>query len=376
VRSVVILVATVVLIVAGYAYAGFSDGGDAPNTSFVIPIDQTVTNPDGSTLRLHGSLNADVSIPGPPAPPPPIPPPPPPPEPPPPPPPDPPPPPAPPPPPPPVCTRTLVAPGNVGTFVNSLATGETGCLSGTFSIGSLHVSRSGVTVRSVPGQRATLDGVFYLETSDTILRDLSFNGAGIADVTVVLYGNRLALLDSDVTNNGSGYSCVIVGSTRVTGVQILRNRLHHCGDDPQHDHGIYLDNTDGAYVADNVIYANAAWGIQVYPNADNSVIEHNIIDGHGRSSFIFGGQGSQRSSGNEARRNILSFPAFYYVQGYSNSGATNRVYDNCVWGAVLGLHDNQAGYTWEDSNFAQNPLYANRASGDYTHAACLGYGPR
>src|SRR3712207_1162490 len=68
---------------------------------------------------------------------------------------------------------------------------------------------------------------------------------------------------------------------RVTG-----NRIHDCGTDPSivwyandsGSHGVYLENTRNAYVADNLIYRNRWRGLQLWPRNYGAVIERNVFD--------------------------------------------------------------------------------------------------
>ncbi|MCL4287568.1 MAG: right-handed parallel beta-helix repeat-containing protein, partial [Thermoleophilia bacterium] len=90
-------------------------------------------------------------------------------------------------------------------------------------------------------------------------------------------------------------------------VVIEGNVIHDCGLLPatNHHHGIYLAGARGALVSGNLIYGNADRGIQLYPDADGSVVVGNVIDGNG-SGLIFGGDGSSSSDRNLVAGNIIT----------------------------------------------------------------------
>ena len=86
-------------------------------------------------------------------------------------------------------------------------------------------------------------------------------------------------------------------------------------------------------IRDNVIYGNADRGVQLYPDADDSVVTGNIIDGNGRGRDLRRWSGlllrqqprrQQRDHGLDDPLNIES-----HWQGPVGSGNVAR--DNCVW---------------------------------------------
>ena len=174
-------------------------------------------------------------------------------------------------------------------FADSLSTGEVGCLhGGTYAVSGLRVNRAGITLKSYPGERAKLvGGSIYVPygSSNVTLRELDIDTAGFNGIGVQLFADGSRLLNSDVTNENLGESCVTLsnyeaGYPTVHGVEIRGNRIHGCGKvvDGSHDHGIYVANAFGPVVTDNVIEdVHGGWGIQLWTTSINGVFERNVI---------------------------------------------------------------------------------------------------
>ncbi len=72
-----------------------------------------------------------------------------------------------------------------------------------------------------------------------------------------------------------------------------------------HEHGIYVANSVGARIIDNVIVDNADRGIQLYWNAQRTTIAGNIIDHNGEGILISGDYG-YASSDNLIINNVIT----------------------------------------------------------------------
>lgn len=316
----------------------------------------------------------------------------------------PPPPPSPPPPPPPTsaCTKTLIAPGSVSTFVGSLTPGQVGCLSGTFAE-NVTVRNSGFTLTSASGQTAALKGRLIITDSanDVTISHLFLDartvGGGILPSPQV-NGDRVTFSYDEVTSFNEGF-CFAVGNTPEEGpwgiaydVVIERSRIHNCGVLPpqNHQHGIYADAPRNLLIRDNYIYDNADRGIQLYPDSQGTLVEHNVIDGNGEG-IIFGSDvspGVHTSTNNVVRGNVISNSKVrWLIEAWWNGpiGTGNLVTGNCLWPTntttsynANGGVSNDGGFT-ATSNLVANPLYVNRAAKDFRLSAgspCLAYGPR
>jgi parallel beta-helix repeat protein len=298
----------------------------------------------------------------------------------------------------------------VTKLIGRLTSGQTGCLSGTFNE-SVTISTPGITLASLPGQRAKINGGVRLNVTanGVTVRDFDVDGYGFAYSTFRIIGaDQAKVINMDITNrnypNGtSNYDaiCLLAGagatfesdpSYTVWDLDIENSRIHNCGDDA-HEHSIYLESTRNAVIRDNYLYGNYGYGISMYPDAQGSLIEYNVIDGNSkanRANLTFsgeaaGGEYSQPhgSDNNTVRYNLISNAATRYnVDSYYPTGSitpnNNQVLYNCVWNAPYGNFGGTDGYT-QTNNKNSDPLYVDRSSGDFrlqTASPCTGWGPR
>jgi hypothetical protein len=298
----------------------------------------------------------------------------------------------------------------VGKLLASLRSGQVGCLSGTFSEG-VTISTAGVTLASVPGERARIIGGVRLNVTanGVTVRDFDVDGYGFGANTFRIIGaDGVRVINMDITNrnypNGtSNYTaiCLLAGAGAtfetdpayvVWDLLIERSRIHNCGDDA-HEHSIYLETTRNAVVRDSYLYGNFGYGISMYPDAQGSLIEYNVIDGNSRASranLTFSGEAAggeyaqpHGSDNNTVRYNLISNAVTRYnVDSYYPSGSipptNNQVVSNCVWNAPFGNFGGTNGYSQAD-NKNSDPLYTDRTNADYTlqtNSPCTGWGPR
>jgi parallel beta helix pectate lyase-like protein len=226
-----------------------------------------------------------------------------------------------------------------GRLVSALAAGATGCLrEGTYTERIVLITAPKVTVRSAPGERATWRGRIVVAGDGDRLAGLVLDGTagtlcdegrcGI-EPSPTINAADVTIAGNDITNRGG----ICVHPVERDGrnpdrFRIERNRIHDCGRRPptEKDHGVYV--ADGTYgvIRDNVIYHNADRGIQLFPHAQLTRIEHNTVDGNG-TGIIF----SETSSNNDATGNVFSNSVRRFnAESFDLTGAGNRFVDNCV----------------------------------------------
>ena len=281
-------------------------------------------------------------------------------------------------------------------LVSSLAPGEVGCLrSGTYPAsageGVVEFDRGGrsgrpVTLRSYPGERATLVGVVTVpEGSDHVtLSGLGIEGMGGSN-TVKIYAADVVVEDSTITNLGRGDSCLILGSNdghgRATRVVVRRNSFHDCGSAAHgnKDHGIYAQNVFEGEIVGNVFWNSAAYAIQLYPNAQRTRFAHNVVDGDApsvRGGVLFGGDEDYASSDNVVEQNVVAYSQTYNITSTWSGGvgSGNVARRNCLWEGAHGEIETSDGGFSAEANTVADPLFVNRRERDYSlepDSACL-----
>jgi parallel beta-helix repeat protein len=267
-------------------------------------------------------------------------------------------------------------------LADKLRAGQVGCLRGGVYREDVKVKHGGhsaarrLTVESYPGERATLVGRLYLPHGSnyvTIAR-INLNGRNRGSLPSPTVNSEDAEFTSDdVTNEHTGI-CFILGSSgygRARRTIIAASRIHDCGREPSHneDHGIYVAESDGARIVNNVIYKNVDRGIQLFPDAQGTVIQHNVIDGNGEG-ITFSGDGTTSSNTlvefNLITNSKIRYDVESYYPGGTPRGVNNVVKNNCIFAGAQGTIGEEVGYTARKSaNKAVNPRYANAAAGNY-----------
>jgi hypothetical protein len=297
----------------------------------------------------------------------------------------------------------------------SLAGGGTGCLAGGTYVGNVIVTAGGSAARplvltTTPGSSpATLKAIIEIrDTANHVTLDrLRLDGRNppTANATqVMIFGDYVTLSNSEVFNGGQRI-CVGTGDSRgLYGVArypvIVRNRIHDCGNrltgSPSYPsgHGLYLQADRHARIAHNYIYdlnfggTTGGRGIQLWPDSQNAVIEHNVVDNANQWSIIISGGGGNATGvtrGTKVRNNIFSNPVEHNVTSAwwgTDPQAGIEVTDNCVFNAPGG---NFAFTSWlgkfsylEARNVSSDPQYVDRAGKDFrlrTGSPCTGKGP-
>lgn len=248
----------------------------------------------------------------------------------------------------------------------------------------IDVGRSGtagnpITLRSYPGERATLNGRLKVTGSYVRVADLTFVGRTSAnpnEVVVYFSGASHVELSGSEVRSGA-LSGVYLGDPgdSTSDVFVLGNWIHDNGTHAGLDHGIYASSVRGGLIANNVIESNLAYGIQLYTDAQNVTVVDNTIVGNGYAGVLVGGNGSVVSSNNTIVNNVVAFNTREGVRGYSEGpvGKNNLVHDNVGYGnggsgdfpasgpAAVGLT--------VSSNEVADPLFVKRSAHDYHLAA-------
>jgi hypothetical protein len=266
-------------------------------------------------------------------------------------------------------------------LVNSLRPGQTGCLRAGTYYEALRFGRAGtasapITLAGYPGEKATVVGRMYIpEGADyTTVTGLYIDGSNPNRLpSPTIDSNHVTFSFDDVTNDHTGI-CFAVGSATwgwSTDTLITHSRIHDCGQLPptNYNHGLYIGGATDTTVEWNLIYANADRGIQLYPDAQYTTIDHNIIDDNGEGILVAGGYGAASSHTNVYDNAITNATMRHDVEAWWPSGnpvgVDNIVQYNCVWGGREGTIDTSAGGLIARKNLVADPLYVDAQDHDY-----------
>ena len=272
----------------------------------------------------------------------------------------------------------------VQRLVSSLAAGQTGCLrAGTYGGSALYMRKPDTALQSYPGERATLTA--FLEVTPEAPRSrvsgLTIDTSGNSNSVGTKLQADDAVLSDNVITKGSEGICVLAGTyNQAQRVIIERNYIYDCGSgvqpDGSHnkfDHLIYLSGTRDAVVRWNILSANAGgWGVHMYPGADGTLIEHNIIDGN-QGGVIFAGSGEgSPSDDNVVRNNAITGngPRWNIESSWSDGppGTGNVATANCLYSTGQGQPSGVSsgrGFSATGNTVLSGYPYVDRTAGDY-----------
>ncbi len=285
----------------------------------------------------------------------------------------------------------------------SLLPGQTGCLrAGRYGSPSSHTdfSRPYVTIRSAPGEVATIAGAPWVSGQGTTLSHLRFDvdnvdhilaagehcqseGETTGAFSLDIEASNVTLEYSDVYQTDVPFDKRGVGigvgwSNTVSGVVIRYNRVHDFGHCRDEDHGMYLDQVDGAQIYDNWIYnIPHGAGVQLWSHARNVHIYLNVIDS-AAAGFALGGYAS--TSGNVIDHNVVSNSVGAAEAGYpkgvaiwtywlSAVGRGNRFIGNDLFRTTRGGVVGGGGGLLASENLKANPRFRDAVANNYRVAA-------
>jgi hypothetical protein len=267
-------------------------------------------------------------------------------------------------------------------LADSLHAGQTGCLrQGSYGGGEVYLDQPGATLTSYPGERARITAFVEVEPEAVHARltHLSFDTTGNPNITgTKLQADGAVFSDNEVTKGGRGI-CLLAGTQHAArGIVIERNHIYGCGRmGSKYEHQIYLVHTRGAIVRWNVLDGNrGGWGVQLYTDADGTLIEHNLIDGN-YGGVVFAGDGhGDTSDHNVVRNNAITFQRQRgNIEGSWSGGPRgvgNSAHHNCLYKSApskpSGLPETVGFSTYDNTVLGGSP-YVNRARGDYRFRA-------
>jgi hypothetical protein len=280
----------------------------------------------------------------------------------------------------------------------ALRPGQTGCLRGGVygGLSTWHlIARSGVrgrriTLRSYPGETATVVGYVDLEGAYTTISHIAIDGSntlfranrssnGCPSVTsqpLVIAGRNDVIEYDDYYQSipslrGNGIGIGFWGDADNT---IIRyDKIHDVGQCQAYDHLIYLSHGNNVQ-----IYGNWLWddphgrGVQLYPAPRNARVYGNVVDRAGEG-FAIGNDSGQNVSGNRIFDNIVinstglpweGIPGVAISDSYGGPpGSGNVFYDNDCYHDPGGVGRVRAIRMFH--NTTANPRFVDAAAHDY-----------
>lgn len=280
-------------------------------------------------------------------------------------------------------------------LIQVLTPGQVGCLrAGTYS-GGLRFGHGGtagapLTLRSYPGEQATIVGRVYVPqgSSYVTVADLGLNGShqpASEDLPSPTVDGSHATFEADDVTDEHTEICFAIGSAGwgiPDSTRILDSHIHDCGLLPSRngDHGIYIVDATNTVIAGNLIDHNTDRGIQLYPASTGAVITANVISENGEGIDI-SGEGGVASSDSVIEHNLIvnanirSDVESWYPAG-NPRGTGNVVQFNCV--SRRGINGAAGGFSASNNATASASELVGTPAGGYAPvagSACAGMVP-
>ena len=242
--------------------------------------------------------------------------------------------------------------------------------------GVLAMRRAGTTLRPLGKARVTIDGAIWVLPRATGARitGLSLTSHDpVYSIPLKIQADSFSLVGNDITA-ARNISCVLIGNPdrKVSQTLVERNRIHRCGRTGKLSHLVYVTHSQGTIIRDNLLVDNrGGWAVHLYPDADGTLIEGNVIDSN-KGGVIFAGVGGSTSDGNVVRENVItnSSPRWNVEGSWSGGpeGKGNVAQRNCLDSAGPGMPSGIGflnGFEQSDNVVAKGPIYVDRAGGNY-----------
>lgn len=242
-------------------------------------------------------------------------------------------------------------------------------VAGTYP-GDLTMRRDGeqgkrITLRGESGERPVIVGRIkitgdYVTVSGFVFRD----GSAQRDVLVYVDGaDHVRLLGNEIA--GARQSGIFAGDG-ADDLRIIANWIHDNGTDDFLDHGIYYERGTGGMIIANLIEENAAYGVHLYPDANEITVDQNTIVRNRRAGVIVGGE-ETTSDDNVIVNNIIAFNGEPGIRTYwgGPTGAGNVAANNLVWENADGEVEAEVEGIEFTGTIEADPLFVDPDAGDY-----------
>jgi Right handed beta helix region len=269
--------------------------------------------------------------------------------------------------------------GSLGRLVRGLRRGQVGCLmAGRYRHrGVVAMRRPGTTLRPLGRAHVTIDGALWVlaRAKGARITGLTLTSHDRTyPIPVKITADDVSLVGNDITA-AQNISCVLIGSgdRAVSHTLVERNRIRRCGRTGKLAHLIYVTHSRGAVIRNNLLVGNrGGWAVHLYPDADGTLVEGNVIDSNQGGVIFAGDGGGDTSDGNVVRENVItnSAPRWNIEGSWSGGpeGQGNVAQRNCLYSAGAGRPSGigfLSGFEQSDNVVAAGPVYVDRRTGDY-----------
>ncbi len=244
-----------------------------------------------------------------------------------------------------------------------------------FAISRVASAGAPLTITADPGVLITNFSQWYVTGQYLRFRDLDVSGCALAGIK----------FDGNANNNEIDH-CHIHDNTRMgilvycvtppDNIQLWNNTIHDNGSTANAglDHGIYFgtaaqNGSRRCVVANNLVYFNCAFNVQLYPNVPGILATCNTMDDHyvhanAQSGIVVGSANSSAVSVDATLVGLLSTNALHYAIQPFFAGVGTTAYDTLGYGNAGGDFPADTNMTYVNCTHA-DPLYVNRAARDY-----------
>lgn len=195
-----------------------------------------------------------------------------------------------------------------------------------------------------------------------------------SDKTLEINDNDVRVAFMDVTSEGgrngpNNIQCILISDAKVTGLVVEYSRLHGCGQESagNHMHGIYCASAAGPRFIGNWLYDNEGWGLHIYPDCDDAVLEGNVSAMNGQAC-VTSGEGSAASDRARWSKGFCGFARETNGSAAPMScyhGGNGTLTDMTLYDPDSGPFESTCG-SWSLGNtFVGDPQFRDRAGYDF-----------